>query len=71
MKALIISLLIAGCAHHRPVTTPQQRTEAIQLYLNGASSLEVAKHLKMSHKDARYVLRSTISSLSGRYQRDR
>jgi len=68
-KALLLTLLIA-CTHPHVITTPQQRTKAVELYMNGASSREVASRLGLTHDDAKYLLRTTIAELMQRFNKN-
>jgi len=68
---LAIALAIAtGCVHNPAPLSPQQRTQAIRLYVEGASPGEIAAQLSVPRDDARAAIRTTLLELSRRYYRE-
>jgi hypothetical protein len=69
--ATLVFALAAGCTHPRASVTPQQRTDALRLYIGGASATEVAATLALDPAVARASIRSSLLELNRRYTHDR
>lgn len=71
MKAITLCILLtAACATSRPpVTASPKRIDAVQLYMTGASTAEVASSLAVEPAEARELLRLTLRDLNRAYYR--
>jgi hypothetical protein len=70
--ALTLSLVLAACAGPPRITaTPAQRAAAIQLYVTGSSTDEVAERLALYPEQARELIHTTLLDLNRRYYRSR
>jgi DNA-directed RNA polymerase specialized sigma24 family protein len=68
---IALSLVLGACgASPRITATPEQRAAAMQLYMAGASTHEVADRLAMQPDDARELIHTTLRDLNRRYYRN-
>ena len=74
MKKLMVmvALVVGACAAQPHVqATPEQRREAIQLYMDGASCAQIGERFAISQNDARELVHDTIKDLNRMYFRNR
>lgn len=67
---ILVAALTAACAAPRAHVTPTQRATALQLFVNGASTDEIATKLAIAPDDARACVRTSLMTLMRRYRQD-
>jgi hypothetical protein len=72
-KILIALTLASGACASRPkiVATPDQKVEAITLFIKGANAAEVAAHLGIAREQALELIHITLKELSKKYYANR
>jgi hypothetical protein len=71
-KLLVVMVLVGACAGRAHVeATPAQRAQAIQLYLDGATTQQIGQRFALSQNEARELLHDTIKDLNRMYFRNR
>jgi hypothetical protein len=71
LSLAIMIALTAACAAPRAHVTPTQRTAALHLFVNGATTDEIAAQLQLPPDDARAAVRGSLRSLVRRYHQER
>ena len=74
MRLTLAMVWLTACAGQRGVPIPPQRPEAIeaiQLYMKGANTRQVAAELAIDHATARELLHDAIVELNRKFYRDR
>jgi hypothetical protein len=67
-KFILCAVLMTGCyARPHVVASPQQKLEAISLYMNGATSEDIGAHYGLDHDETRELLRMTIRELNKKF----
>lgn len=73
MRAILALVCVTACAPQQvrgPAPQPPEEIRAVQLYMAGADSLEVAAKLAMDHATAQAVLRHAIAELNRKFYRE-
>jgi len=71
LSLAIMIALTAACAAPRANVTPTQRTAALHLFVNGATTEEIAAQLQLPPDDARAAVRASLKTLMRRYTHER
>ena len=71
LSLAILIAMTAACAHPGAGMTPTQRETALRLFVDGASTDEIALHLAVGRDDARAAVRAQLRTLMARYRYER
>jgi hypothetical protein len=69
--ALVVVFVTACAARPKSEALPVQRASALQMFMAGATTRDVASKLGMRHADARTLIRTAIVDLNRQYYRGR
>jgi hypothetical protein len=71
LSLAILIAMTAACAHPGTGMSPKQRETALRLFVDGASTDEIALHLSVERDDARAAVRAQLRTLMQRYRYER
>lgn len=67
-KVLFILTLLASACAYRPYAVPSTvRVRAMEMFVAGATTYEIADALALDHRRARELIRESLENLSAKY----